>query len=111
MSSKWAWVGLFLAAFGANAGEDLETKLIFPLQAKHVHSSCVIECPNGDLLCTWFHGSGERRSMDVTIEGARLRKGAEAWSEVFPMADTPNPMSRSRRIAAASASCAAAYRR
>lgn len=66
------------------------SKLIFPLQAKHVHSSCVIECPNGDLLATWFHGSGERESPDVLIQGARLRRGAGAWSAPFLMADTPN---------------------
>ena len=67
-----------------------ESELIFPLQAKHVHSSCVIQCPNGDFLATWFHGSGERRSADVVIQGARKRQGAKVWSDVFPMADTPN---------------------
>ena len=69
---------------------SIHSELIFPLQAKHVHSSCIIECPNGDLLATWFHGSGERESPDVVIQGARLRQGNAAWSEVFPMADTPN---------------------
>ena len=64
--------------------------LIFPMQDLHVHSSCIVECPNGDLLACWFRGSGERRSTDVVIEGARLRKGSESWSDVFPMADTPN---------------------
>lgn len=67
-----------------------KSELIFPLQEKHVHSSCIVECPNGDLLACWFHGSGERRSPDVVIQGARLKKGADAWSSVFPMADTPD---------------------
>lgn len=68
----------------------IHSELIFPLQAKHVHSSCIIECPNGDLLATWFHGSGERKSPDVVIQGARLKDGNASWSAVFPMADTPN---------------------
>jgi predicted neuraminidase len=65
-------------------------RLIFPLQTKHVHSSCIIECPNGDLLACWFQGSGERRASDVAIMGARLRHGSDQWSAVFPMADTPD---------------------
>ncbi|MBM3495341.1 MAG: exo-alpha-sialidase [Armatimonadetes bacterium] len=64
-------------------------RLIFPMQTKHVHSSSIVECPNGDLLCAWFHGSGERRATDVVIQGARLRVGSDEWSAVFPMADTP----------------------
>jgi len=64
-------------------------RLIFPLQDKHVHSSCIIECPNGDLLACWFHGSGERTAADVVIQGARLSKGSKEWGKVFMMADTP----------------------
>lgn len=64
-------------------------RLIFPLQEKHVHSSCVVELSNGDLLSCWFHGSGERRSADVLIQGARLKKGDAEWSDIFVMADTP----------------------
>ena len=82
------WLG---AMTTAAAGESsYEERLVFPLQPKHVHSSSIVECPNGDLLCAWFHGSGERTSPDVVIQGARLRKGASSWSAVFPMADTPN---------------------
>lgn len=65
------------------------SELLFPAQDKHVHSSSIVECPNGDLLACWFHGSGERTAPDVVIQGSRLRKGATAWSPVFPMADTP----------------------
>lgn len=67
-----------------------QERLIFPPQAKHVHSSSLVECPDGDLLCAWFHGSGERESRDVVILGARLRNSEPAWSAVFPLADTPN---------------------
>ncbi len=64
-------------------------RFIFPLQDKHVHSSSLVECPNGDLLACWFHGSGERQANDVQILGSRLKKGQSEWSTVFQMADTP----------------------
>lgn len=63
---------------------------IFPPNPKHNHGSSIVEAPNGDLLACWFHGSGERKEDDVLIQGARKRKGADAWSEPFLMADTPN---------------------
>ena len=77
-------------AAAAQPGRDLFSgELIFPLEEWHNHGSCIVECPNGDLLVCWFHGSGERKSDDVLIRGARKLKGAEAWSEPFVMADTP----------------------
>ena len=78
-----------LAAPGAGAEPLHEAQLIFPLESWHNHGSCIIECPNGDLLTCWFHGSGERKSDDVLIEGARKAKGADAWSARFVMADSP----------------------
>lgn len=63
--------------------------LIFPLQTQHVHSSSVVELPNGDLLTCWFQGSGERTANDVVINGARLKKGEIKWSDPFLMADSP----------------------
>lgn len=70
--------------------EDLSAELIFQPQSKHVHGSTIVECPNGDLIAAWFHGSGERSADDVVINGARLKKGASEWSPMFLMADTPN---------------------
>jgi len=67
-----------------------ESTLIFPAQDKHVHSSSIVVCPNGDLLATWFYGSGERSANDVRIQGARMKKGDAAWGPVFEMADTPD---------------------
>ncbi|MBD2755432.1 exo-alpha-sialidase [Spirosoma sp. BT704] len=64
--------------------------LIFPEQEKHVHGSSLVSLSNGDFLAVWFYGSGERTADDVKIMGARLKKGEIAWSEPFPMADTPN---------------------
>ena len=82
-------VALALALVPFKGPEGPVSRLIFPLQPKHNHGSCVIELPNGDLLACWYTGSGERSADDVQIVGARLRKGANAWSEPFLMADTP----------------------
>ena len=72
--------------------DSIQSGFIFPLQGKHVHSSCLTELPNGDLLACWFEGSGERHANDVVINGARLKKGSTRWSEPFLLADTPgNP--------------------
>ncbi len=65
------------------------SELIFPLEHWHNHGSCVVECPNGDLLVCWYNGSGERTADDVRVLGARLRKGSRQWSPPFVMADTP----------------------
>jgi predicted neuraminidase len=66
-----------------------EAEFVFPLESWHNHSSSIVEQPNGDLLICWFHGSGERQSDDVLIEGARYSRSAKAWSPRFLMADTP----------------------
>jgi len=81
-----AFLSLGSSAF---AEPQFKTENIFPLQNKHVHSSSIVECPDGSLLVCWFHGSGERTAEDVVVQGARLQKNASAWSPVFQMADTP----------------------
>ncbi|HEY6975743.1 MAG TPA: sialidase family protein [Chitinophagaceae bacterium] len=68
----------------------VSSMLIFPPQDKHTHGSSIVSLPNGDFLCAWYMGSGERTADDVKIMGARLQKGAKAWSEPFIMADTYN---------------------
>lgn len=104
MNRRWAFL-LALALLGVSAIDEinrraapvaraaeqpfLTSELIFPLEHWHNHASCIVECPNGDLLVCWFHGSGERTADDVKIEGARLKRGARAWSPRFTMADTP----------------------
>jgi len=72
------------------ADTDKIERSIFPVQGKHVHGSSIVECPNGDLLTCWYHGSGERSANDVVIQGSRLVKGKNEWSPVFLMADTPH---------------------
>jgi predicted neuraminidase len=64
-----------------------ESQIVFPYQAEHVHGSTIVELPNGDVLTSWFQGSGERWADDVRIMGARLVKGDTAWSAPFVMAD------------------------
>lgn len=85
-----------LAALAAGPG-SYHAELIFPLEHKHNHSSCVIHAPDGSLITCWYRGSGERSADDVQILGARRKPGASGWSERFIMADTPdypdcNPM-------------------
>lgn len=65
-------------------------ELVFPMNPKHNHSPCIVECANGDLMVCWYRGSGERRADDVVILGARKHKGDSKWSEPFLMADTPD---------------------
>jgi len=80
---------LTVAPAQRTAPASYEAELIFPLESWHNHASAIVECPNGDLLVCWFHGSGERTADDVKIEGARLRKSSKSWQR-FTMADTPN---------------------
>ena len=80
---------VLVSAATAWADPLFKTDNIFPRQAKHVHGSSIVECPNGDLLACWFHGSGERSADDVVIQGARKKKGADRWGSAFLMADTP----------------------
>ncbi len=83
-------ISLLLLTFSLNAASPFHTaELIFPLENWHNHSSAIVETPNGELLVCWFHGSGERTADDVKVEGARLKKGSQKWSERFTLADTP----------------------
>jgi predicted neuraminidase len=83
---------LLLSAIVSSAtlAEGPQGTLIFPLQDIHNHSSSIVQCPNGDLLVCWYHGSGERWADDVQVQGARSHDGGKTWSEVFTMADTPD---------------------
>ncbi len=80
-----------LVGFAGSQGEvsRLEAELVFPLDPRHNHAPGIVECPNGDLLASWYRGSGERGADDVAVLGARRKKGDASWSEPFPMADHP----------------------
>ena len=80
-----------LAASGAPADPTplFTTELIFPLHHQHNHAPAIVECPNGDLLVSWYRGSGERQADDVAVYGARRLRKHTQWSEPFLMVDTP----------------------
>ncbi|MEA3461041.1 MAG: sialidase family protein [Bacteroidota bacterium] len=86
-------VSILVAGCFASSTAEAQTayvsEYIFPFQDLHVHSSSIVELPNGDLLACWFEGSGERTANDVAVKGARLKKGASQWSTTFILADTP----------------------
>src|SRR5262245_58525389 len=65
------------------------SELVFPPHPQHNHAPGIAECPNGDLIVSWYRGSGERTADDVAVYGARRREGADTWSEPFLLADTP----------------------
>jgi predicted neuraminidase len=65
-----------------------EGQLIEPLNDKHNHGSCVVEIPGGDVLVSWYKGSGERTADDVRIVGSRLAQGGDSFSSVETWADT-----------------------
>ena len=79
-------------AIALTAQEDRpfhEAELVFPLHKQHNHAPGVVECPNGDLLVSWYRGSGERSADDVAVYGTRRQTGSDKWSDAFLMADTP----------------------
>lgn len=78
------------AALPSHAAEPaFRSELVFPLHPQHNHAPGIAECPNGDLLVSWYRGSGERKADDVAVYGARLKAGETAWSDAFLMVDTP----------------------
>ena len=80
---------LLLTTASASQDPQFAGELVFPLHAQHNHAPGIVECPNGDLLVSWYRGSGERSADDVAVYGARRRKGSSDWSEAFLMADRP----------------------
>ena len=66
-----------------------ESELIFPLHHQHNHAAGIVELPDGDLLVSWYRGSGERKSDDVAVYGSRYGRSDKRWSDAFLMADTP----------------------
>ena len=78
---------LFAAALGTEPAYQAE--LIFPLDDQHNHAPGIAELPDGELIVSWYRGSGERTADDVAVYGARLKPGESQWSAPFLMADTP----------------------
>ncbi|MCP4639480.1 MAG: neuraminidase (sialidase)-like protein [bacterium] len=84
-------VAAIAAAVPAGEADPIhEGNPIFTPNPQHNHGSSIVQTPSGDLIACWFHGSGERKSDDVLVQGARKRAGASEWSEPFVMADSQN---------------------
>jgi len=66
------------------------SEFVFPLDDQHNHAPGIVEFANGDLLVSWYRGSGERKADDVAVLGSWKRKGSDRWSEPFVMADQPD---------------------
>jgi sulfatase modifying factor 1 len=60
-----------------------------PLFARHNHSPGLIECPNGDLLVTWFSCISEP-GPELCNAASRLRLGAKDWDAPSPFWDGPD---------------------
>ena len=57
-----------LPAVARAAGEDApRAELVFPLHPQHNHAPGIVELPGGDLLVSWYRGSGERSADDVAV--------------------------------------------
>ena len=76
-----------LAAQGPTA--VFRAELLFPVEHWHNHSSSIVEHPDGHLLVTWFHGSGERTADDVELLGSWQPRGTTTWTAPARLADTP----------------------
>src|SRR5436190_13966604 len=74
-------VGLVVGMNAASAGEPVyRSELIFPLNPKHNHAPGIAELPDGELVVSWYRGSGERSADDVAVYGSRLKPGAKEWA-------------------------------
>jgi sulfatase modifying factor 1 len=60
-----------------------------PLYSWHNHSPAVVECPNGDLLATWFSCTMEI-GTELCNVASRLRFGSTEWEQASPFFDGPD---------------------
>ena len=94
-------MNIFMLSVSAHAQAEFGAGFIFDPAVEsrgHVHASCIVEGPNGDLRAVWYengtklpppHFSEQQdKSDDVRIGGARRAKGAKEWDKPFVMADT-----------------------
>lgn len=94
-------IALFLAGPSFAEAPFFSNEFVYDLakyDPGHAHASCVVECPNGDLLSIWYENGPEMpppyyserkdKSDDVRIGASRKRKGAQAWEAPFVIADT-----------------------
>ncbi|MHC4388960.1 MAG: exo-alpha-sialidase, partial [Planctomycetota bacterium] len=60
-----------------------------PVFASHNHNTSIIECPNGDLLASWFSTVSEG-GREMIQSCSRLRWGAERWDQASQLWDAPD---------------------
>ncbi|TFG50996.1 MAG: glycoside hydrolase [Candidatus Brocadiia bacterium] len=68
-----------------------------PVFASHNHNTSIVECPNGDLLTSWFSTVSEGgREM---VQGcSRLRWGEEQWEQASQLWDAPDRNDSGNRL-------------
>jgi predicted neuraminidase len=90
MSTRIVALAVLMSSGSVRAAEPFyQAEFVFPLHNNHNHAPGIVECPDGDLLVSWYRGSGERKSDDVAVFGARKANDAQRWGAAFLMADTP----------------------
>jgi len=68
-----------------------------PLFASHNHNTSIIECPNGDLLTSWFSTVSEG-GREVVQGCSRLRWGEEQWEQASQLWDAPDRNDSGNRL-------------
>ena len=93
--------GLILLAFGPSGFDKCSAQEaaaqapiysaehVFPFNSQHNHAPGIAELAKGELIVSWYRGSGERSADDVIVMGARRKAGDAGWSSPFLMTDTP----------------------
>ena len=86
----WAFVAFLSGTTLSHAAEPVyRSELVFPLHPQHNHAPGIAELPTGDLLVSWYRGSGERKADDVAVFGSIQKAGETNWGEAFLLVDTP----------------------
>lgn len=65
------------------------SEFVFPFNPQHNHAPGIAVLADGELIVSWYRGSGERTADDVAVYGSRLKIGQKTWGPTFLMTDTP----------------------
>ncbi|GMW03296.1 MAG: hypothetical protein AMXMBFR84_44300 [Candidatus Hydrogenedentota bacterium] len=89
-----------VTAVATVAAPVFESEMVFDPAVEshgHVHASCIVECPNGDLRVVWYengpdlpapyYAENRDKADNVRIGGSRKPNGG-TWEKPFVMADT-----------------------
>jgi len=60
-----------------------------PLFSRHNHVPALVECPNGDLLASWY-SCVEEPGREVSLPASRLRSGRDEWDPASLLWDAPD---------------------